>query len=732
MGTSAQIRNTRNEYYLRVRGQFPDSMPSVVSPVSATESATESALDPDAVITAIRAMQDSTSQALPAALPPQSVLLRYAPTALSLGCWLWQSVQVKQTHTALGGALVDAFFFMCGEGDFAQHPASQYRGLLSSVSVCLPPLSSRAFVEDPRLCDADFALPLFGLFVGNQPASALPDVLGIHAAMMLWGPPPAVCQAMKKCASASQLQSWEQNTDRQDRALALIRKTLTLYAEAGNPNWPRVLAVAAKLRDLRSAFVDALVPSAPPTAWENMLALVQRKFRHGFGFHRHVHLAGRSLDRFFDPQKPDLQGFLIALSRSHFVTPGRPEQSLILRRTTQFGGTMFGIFDDQELAVLSSWIAALPDSAVPEIATPQATQDHGLDERDNEGTATKTETAWETLGGSPFGGTGPLPSLDLPSLYHHLLADAGDPAWTACAKTYLAERITEVAKAGSVDRLTEQKLWPYSASRLADWVDSQLRQQVLGNPDVGGKTEPQEDMGIERHLHKSEVLWLLTQLAPAALIDGAWLQGITTPLFSAQIVTPLLFQIYRDELGAGVPQQHHGNLMRSVLVAEGIVLPDCDSLDFVRYPGFLPASFSTPVLWLAISRCTDSFFPELLGLNLAIELAGVGKGYDRATALLRKHGIDPYFFVLHNTIDNGASGHTAWSVRAIVLYLEQLCATADQEAVATCWQRIFRGYALYAKSSLPLLSAIGMRMGPRLGMRWLWRFLTGKTAAESS
>src|SRR5262249_31675209 len=143
----------------------------------------------------------------------------------------------------------------------------------------------------------------------------------------------------------------------------------------------------------------------------------------------------------------------------------------------------------------------------------------------------------------------------------------------------------------------------------------------------------------------------------SALIDGAWLGGTVSPRCLHTPPAIELFRIFRDELGAGVPVQHHGNVMRRALAEHRVSLPAGDSRDFIERPGLLPESFSLPVLWLAVARLTPAYLPELLGLNLAIEMAGVGRGYARAAALLRRRGIDPYFFELHNTIDNAASGH---------------------------------------------------------------------------
>jgi hypothetical protein len=125
-----------------------------------------------------------------------------------------------------------------------------------------------------------------------------------------------------------------------------------------------------------------------------------------------------------------------------------------------------------------------------------------------------------------------------------------------------------------------------------------------------------------------------------------------------------------------------------------------------------------PKLWFSFAEHSGEFLPELLGLNLAIEMAGVGETYRMATRLLRRHGIDPYFFQLHETIDNAASGHTAWSTEGIGIHLE-LAAQQGEEAVARAWQRVWRGYAAYGATSAPLVRAVAARLGPALAWGWV-------------
>lgn len=721
MGGSGKKRSARSEYYRLLHGldRSSSSLRFVSAESDSLSAVPESEDGPEAVWDRIVALDESRAEsAVPDTVDVSRILLGYAPTALLEGCWLTSRVQVRRTHSVLGEILLDSFFLECGTGDANCHHGTLYRTWLAALGLSVRVPTSRSFVLDERFCEEDFELALLGLRMGRTGEECLPELLGFHAALTCWGPPHVVREAAVGSTESPFLAVHRPGSAPQLQAEQLAKRSLRAYAELATPHWSRVVSGALALREQRRIWLASLAPKQVLTHEQAMLQLIGSKLQHGFGFHRRVMLKGRSLDTWFDPEKPDLSGFLTALAQSSWVVPGQPERSPILNRSTQFGGPMFGVFDDRELTVMRDWIGSLPqrDSSPSEcqkvISVSPDSRYLGTLELDDDRPRTQIRA---------------MPTPALPVLYHRFLCEGQQSDTMDLAHRYLKDRLREVMSAGKVDTLRKQGLWPWSAELLSKWVNDRLHEQVFG-----GEDPADGHMGVERYLRRKEVLWLLQQLAPAALIDGAWLQGMTVPACYHSAVSTLLFRIYRDELGAGIAHQHHGNIMRRVLAEEGVALPDCDSEEFVRHAGFLTESFSTPVLWLAFSLHSRTLLPELLGLNLAIEMAGVGRMYDRAAVLLRHHQIDPYFFVLHNTIDNGASGHTAWSVQAIQLYLDDLGLHADSSVVADSWRRVWQGYATYGQSSAPLLRAIALRLGPALGWRWLRHQVLPRTAQEAS
>lgn len=635
-------------------------------------------------------------------LDAERILLGYAPSALIDGCWLTGAVHVRHSHGELGAACMDAFYLLCGEGDAGRHHGNLYRALLAGRGLLLPEIASPGFVSDPRLEDADFRLALLGLCLGCRDELS-PEILGFHAAITILGPPPFVIQAAGDRASRY-LDENAPDSPAGQRAVRLARRCLEAYAAQGNADWARVFRGATALVRARRAWCASLRPRAVPSALQAMIALVEAKARHAFGFHHQGMLGGRPLDSWFDPERLDAAAFLKELGRSKWIAPGRPEQSPLTTRAVSFGGPMFGAFSDEEIEVMREWIRSLPASVDEE-------------KRSIVG-ATRPALALVPQAQQPE----PEQRLALPQLYHRLLSRGRESGTSALARTQVVRALAKVRRSVTPARLAKQGLWPYSAERLEKWVDARLHEQIFEGRDGEGSVLPDV-------LAQKDVVWFLTQLAPAALVDGAWLMGASAPGHSHTPVSTLLFRIYRDELGSGVAYQHHGNVMRRALSAQEITLPPCDSPAFCAHKDLLPEAFAMPVLWLAIAQHGAEFLPELLGLNLAIEKAGIGQGYETAVALLRHHGIDPYFFELHNTIDNNHNGHTAWSVQAIRLYMDERVARGDAAAIDEAWLRLFRGHAAYAATSAPLVRAMALRLGPRVALRWLRRRIFGAPRA---
>jgi hypothetical protein len=267
----------------------------------------------------------------------------------------------------------------------------------------------------------------------------------------------------------------------------------------------------------------------------------------------------------------------------------------------------------------------------------------------------------------------------------------------------------------------ESRCFPYSHEGFTDRIDAIYTRAVA---DYRPYTPPPR-------WDRDEYLWLLTQLAPFFLVDGCWLQQSGRLITFNPEVAAVLFDTYADEIGAGDPRQNHSNVFRDLLRREGITLPSVTSLEFSTAPIFADSVFVLPVFLLAISQHTRRFLPELIGLNLAIELSGLGAFYMRLVDELRYWNIDPTIITLHISIDNYSTGHAAMARKLVGTYLDQIFAAQGYSAMQAHWRRVWTGYlALASVSQRSFLGLIPAYL-KRFGWKRLQRVFAGARPTQS-
>jgi phage terminase Nu1 subunit (DNA packaging protein) len=223
---------------------------------------------------------------------------------------------------------------------------------------------------------------------------------------------------------------------------------------------------------------------------------------------------------------------------------------------------------------------------------------------------------------------------------------------------------------------------------------------------------------------RAEAVWWLRQIAPVKFVDGAWLghmHKISTPFALRRAATKDAWQVLSEELGDGDRQKHHVHVYEELLAslaspaaaaaigqnarpkshhhqrADAASAGGADANTALPPPQPLPPlpPPTTPLppghmadfvharhaldrvcVWRAavaqqlVSLFPHDFLPEVLGFNLHFE--GVTLETLAAARELRELGIDPYYFVLHVSIDNADSGHTAIAMQTVVNYLEHV------------------------------------------------------------
>jgi hypothetical protein len=191
---------------------------------------------------------------------------------------------------------------------------------------------------------------------------------------------------------------------------------------------------------------------------------------------------------------------------------------------------------------------------------------------------------------------------------------------------------------------------------------------------------------------RESVLYRILQMAPFNQNDGAWIHSIT-PAGPLDAVDNLLFNIWMDEVGNGSVGYSHCNLYTDLLREVGITLTDPRSRDYAQDPRFLDSAFTVPLMELALSQFSQTFYPELLGFTLQLEWTVVS--LKPTIKLLEYFGINPHFYKLHVGIDNAASGHGAKAKQAIKIYLDNIRHRGGDEAMQQAWKRIWMGFIAF-------------------------------------
>jgi Iron-containing redox enzyme len=609
----------------------------------------------------------------------RSVLIRRtalacAPLALNSGAWLqWLSSPGNGDDTAVLRVLA-LYASDLGVGNPRASRGDAYLPLLRHLQVSENAVPARRLANDQRIDDGHFPVPALLLTMSRRPDDFTPEILGADLCLRSVGLLPPLTLVRNELPTAVDWAVIDPAAARQGEqitGLARCRNAVDAFvARDGDSAKERtrlgfrwVLSALRQWSDRLYAELDA----ARDPAFE-MAELLRLRAREGSVYHQAFALAGRPLSEWLKDCQTDPYPMLGALSRSRLVKPGRPEASPLVNGLVGERGRMFRVFSPEDLTVVRRWIGSLtgaddaPDRLGAAHLTTAAAPRHELIARGEAG---------EDAGRAP---------ASVREAYHLLLNRTDTPAVRRYAREYVYGWL------GRSRHGMDQGDPPLPEQ----WSPRGLRPWLI---DMHDRHSEEFEEGAEQELPAREALIESTvQLAPLTLIDGAWIQGFTDYEHASSEIGHSLFDTYWDELGNGEPHLNHPLIYREVLHEMGVELPPTASRDFAQWPGFRDASFELPVYWLSIGRFPQTFMPEVLGLNLAMELSGVGGTYRRARLALKKYGFSTRFVDIHNTVDNVATGHSAWAADAIDTYLSSITASQGARALEHAWERVRTGY----------------------------------------
>jgi hypothetical protein len=612
------------------------------------------------------------------------VLRQYAPLGLLSGCVLQSCF-----HPGISGGELSCALHRVHRGlldvRLEQTAGTRFRDRLRSLGVILPPVHGHGLSGRSDIADRSFELPTFLLSLAQVSARRMPEILGAALYEVLHGAPKIVRYVDK--GDPSRTNNVEASTRRCEvpSTIADMKAAIGLFLkqtesavdhnEAYRDAVRRLIgtarAIAAAQREWTRWLLDTII-GGYFRADQRMLRLLEGKAKYALGYHGAVLVGGCPFDSLLN-EAPEV--LLQRLSESSFVSPGHPEKSFLLTTLLSPRGKMFRIFQPWEINVIHDWIVWLGE----ERATAQTQH-----------VATKLEPLSASIDRSRVSErSGAMPPKQLHFhkkrsarvLYHLLLNIDKHPDAIVHANLY-ARRWLSAAEArlkGQSGRLPVER---YSLTNLRAWFDEMVHSQFESySPTSDGPDKT-----------RAQVVDEAVQLCPLVLIDGAWLQKWSSADLCDTAIGQILYTIYSDEIGNGRSDLNHPNIYRALMRQMGVVVPDVCTREFAYWEVLKDSAFDVPTFWLSLAQSPRSFLPETLGLNLSMELSGVGGAYRTARDELRHYGFSSHFVDLHNTIDNVSTGHSAMALDAIAIYMDEISAHANSVDIDKHWKRIWTGY----------------------------------------
>lgn len=614
----------------------------------------------------------------------QRAALSAAPLALMSGAWLGWLSAPGNSHEELVLAVLALYASDLGVGRPRASRGDACLDLLRRLRLAEHAVPAARLVHDARVPDAAFKLPATLLAMGRRPGQFAAEVLGADLCLRAVGLTPPLAAALEAADVQADWSALDPADDRDAEprgGLPQCQRAVELFLQAAPAEQRSRLHVGfAWARAAARSWVEQLredLAALDPA--REMAELLRLRAREGAVYHETFLLAGRSLSSWLEQAREDPQPLMHALAASDLVRPGHAEASPLITGLVGERGPMYRVFAGNDLAVIRRWVDTLapmregggggaPPPRVdgrPEAAIPSA--------------RAAAETPRRVAPPSDPNATERPARVTLREAYHLLQRRACTPGLLRWAASYVHGWHARARLGVGVD----------ARQPPARWTSAGLRPWLLDQHD---RHANQFSSDAAPPATREAVIESTVQMAPLTLIDGAWLQGFTDYQHASTEVGHFLFDTYWDELGNGKTRLNHPRIYRELLDEMGIDLPPTASRAFAQSQLLHDRSFELPVYWLSIGRFPRTFMPEILGLNLAMELSGVGGGYRRAKLNLSRHGFSTRFVDIHNTIDNVATGHAAWAADAVDTLIAGIGISHGREAQAATWERVRVGF----------------------------------------
>ncbi len=663
------LRDQESEAVLLVARRVIDAFlrPHAAAPSAAGLADDASAGDIAAQVAKSRAGLAATIGSLALVEPDarDAVVRQRAPLGLLGGCWLDVLSQPATQPSVIVNRLYPQHFSQHGEGNPRRSLHYLRRHQMEQVGVYLPQISAADFLSR---ADARPLTALHGSFylaLSRLPANFLPELVGVNYVFHALGVDDLLSGMTPMLAEP------------------VLREVLTAYLElAGPPERRRLHAGIALALALETEHVAMLAELA---SWQQGLsleskvaAIVARHSPYAGSQHQEVRVGGRRLaDTFTDPDL-DIAEFLREFRDARQLRRTSDGLSRFVK-AIKFGGPMFGIFDDREAAIFQQWVESVQDGQRPDIVITANTV----------GDAQAAPRAAAIAASAP--GDVVIAAAGSPSdreLFYRLVNIENFANTLPLAKERAAGLFTAAEvlfSCGADGRYTDASYFDYSPEALYERCERVYWDKLV---------EPYQP--LTEIPDRDEVVFIQTTYALGDLVDATWIHRIANLGRFERPSDAAIFAIYADEVGHGDLRKNHITLIHRALHSMDIHLPHIRDAAFMDQADLPDELYGFSLHQLCMAMFPDTYYNEILGYNLAIEMFGLGELRLHEIQKLRHYGFDDCYEQAHLTIDNISAGHSKQAADIIVSYLDDVRRTLGDAAVQREWRRVWRGYASLA------------------------------------
>jgi hypothetical protein len=395
-------------------------------------------------------------------------------------------------------------------------------------------------------------------------------------------------------------------------------------------------------------------------------AVLDSKAGYAMLHHRGQSLGGKPLLEWFSEESFRAHDMLEALAASPWIAADQVDQSRLFTALLAPGGRMYGVFNDKDIAALKAYFRLPPERR----AHPAG---HVVDPAYARAIAGRRERA--TL----LDDAAQARFADLRLAYHVLINAEQHPFALATARDVVEKNLAKF-------RALREAIETQPLYRRFDYAPAAFEERIARIYYLHAEQNEVADLSFDE-----EALRLLhLYFSPFALVDGCWLRDASAHRHESE-VTAILARIFADEIGNSRHEHNHANVYRRLLGELGWNLPAVDDWAYAADERIPTAAFKAPGFLLASNLLHADFFPELLGVNLAIEMSGLDGFYAAMIRDLEARGHTADFWRLHISVDNFSTGHSHQSVVAIVRYLEEVQRAHGEAVMQAAWARVWDG-----------------------------------------